>query len=144
LTELGISIEFLPHHRKSYEHIFNIAMIFNCFKVCAMKNITIWVLGLSLCSFNAAYAMRCGNHLVKPGDYKDDVLTRCGEPDFVETHTKIVGRTLHFSGRTIDLQQYEEIQVDEWVYNLGRLRLRQYLRFENGRLKEVKSLGRGY
>jgi len=42
------------------------------------------------------------------------------------------------------LQQYEEIQVDEWVYNLGRLRLRQYLRFENGRLKEVKSLGRGY
>lgn len=109
-----------------------------------MKNITIWVLGLSLCSFNAAYAMRCGNRLVEPGDYKDVVIARCGEPDSVETHTKIVSRTIHLPGRTVDLQQYEEIQVDEWVYNLGRLRLRQYLRFENGRLKEVKSLGRGY
>jgi len=109
-----------------------------------MKNIIISVFVLSLCCFNAAYAMRCGNHLVEPGDYKDDVIAQCGEPDSVETHTKVVSTAIHFSGRTIDLQQYEEIQVEEWIYNLGRLRLRQYLRFENGRLKEVKSLGRGY
>lgn len=109
-----------------------------------MRNITIWVLVLSLYSLNAAYAMRCGNHLVERGDYMDEVIAKCGEPDSVETHTKIVGRTMHLPGRTIDLQQYEEIQVEEWIYNLGRLRLQQYLRFENGRLKEVKSLGRGY
>lgn len=109
-----------------------------------MKNITIWVLGLSLCSFNAAYAMRCGHELVQLGDYKGDVLARCGAPDSVETHTEIVGSTLHHPHRTLDLQQYEEIRVEEWVYNFGSLRLQQYLRFENGKLKEIKSLGRGY
>ncbi|MDP1772611.1 MAG: DUF2845 domain-containing protein [Methylobacter sp.] len=109
-----------------------------------MRYIVIWGLVLSLYSFNAAYAMRCGHKLVERGDYKDEVLAKCGEPDSVETHTKIVSRTIHFPGRTIDLQQYEEIQVEEWVYNFGRLRLQQYLRFENGKLREVKSLGRGY
>lgn len=109
-----------------------------------MKNIIIWVLVLSLYPLNAAYAMRCGHHLVELGDYKGDVFARCGEPDSVETHTKIVSKTIHFPGRTIDLQQYEEIQVEEWIYNLGRLRFQQYLRFENGRLREIKSLGRGY
>lgn len=109
-----------------------------------MKSIVIWVLVLSLYSFNAAYAMRCGHKLVQRGDYTDDVRAKCGEPDSVETHTKIVSKTIHLPGRTVDLQQYEEIQVEEWVYNFGRLRLQQYLRFENGRLRAVRSLGRGY
>lgn len=109
-----------------------------------MKNITIGVLCLSLCSFNTAYALRCGHQLVEPGYYKGDVLARCGAPDSIETHTEIVGRTLHFPYRTLDIQQYEEIQIEEWIYNFGSLRLQQYLRFENGKLKEIRSLGRGY
>ncbi|MGZ8160236.1 MAG: DUF2845 domain-containing protein [Methylobacter sp.] len=109
-----------------------------------MKSTTTWVLVLSLCSFNAAYAMRCGHQLVDLGDYKDDVIARCGAPDSIETHTKIVGSTIHHPHRTLDLQEYEEIQIEEWVYNFGPSRFRQYLRFENGKLKEIKSLGRGY
>jgi hypothetical protein len=109
-----------------------------------MKINTIWVLVLSLCSFNAISAMRCGHKLVQLGDYKGDVLARCGEPESVETRTKIVGSTLHHPHRTLDIQQYEEIQIEEWVYNPGPSRLQQYLRFENGELKEIKSLRRGY
>jgi hypothetical protein len=77
------------------------------------------------------------------GDHKVDVHARCGAPDSVETHTKIVGSTLHHPHRTLDLQQDEEIQVEEWIYNFGPSRLQQYLRFENGELIEIKSLGRG-
>jgi hypothetical protein len=109
-----------------------------------MKNSTTWILALSLCSFNAGSAMRCGHKLVELGDYKGDVLALCGEPESVETRTKIVSSTLHHPHRTLDLQQYEEIQIEEWVYNLGSSRLQRYLRFENGELKEIKSLGRGH
>ncbi len=109
-----------------------------------MKNSAAWVLVLSLCCFNTAFAMRCGHDLVGVGDRKQDVLDRCGQPDSIDTHTEIIGRTTRFPYRTMDIQEYEEVQVEEWVYNLGSLRLQQYLRFENGVLKEVKSLGRGH
>lgn len=108
-----------------------------------MKN-TGWALFLSLCCFNTAFAMRCGHDLIDVGDHKSEVLALCGPPEAVETHTKIVGSTLHYPNRTLDLQQYEEIQEEEWVYNFGSSHLQQYLRFENGELKEIKSLGRGY
>jgi len=109
-----------------------------------MKTSMLWFLAMSLCSFNAVSAIRCGHELVKLGDYKGDVLARCGEPESIETRTKIVGSTLHHPHRTLDLHEYEEIQIEEWIYNFGTHRLRQYLRFENGELKEIKSLGRGY
>jgi len=108
-----------------------------------MKKTMLAVLVLSLCSVNAAYALRCGRDLVLLGDYKDEVMARCGTPDSIETRTKIIGSTLHHPRRTLDIQEYEEIQIEEWLYNFGPSRLRQYLRFENGQLKEIRSLGRG-
>ncbi len=109
-----------------------------------MKNSAIWVLALSLWCLNSAFAMRCGQKLVEPGNRRSDVIARCGQPDSIETHTKIIGSTLNYPYGTPYLQQYEEVQVEEWIYNFGSSRLQQYLRFENGRLKEVRSLGRGY
>jgi hypothetical protein len=109
-----------------------------------MKTSASWVLVLSLCSFNAVSAMKCGHKLVELGDYKGDVLALCGEPESIENRTKIVGSTLHHPRRTLDLQQYEEVKIEEWIYNFGSYRLQQYLRFENGVLKEIKSLGRGH
>ncbi len=108
------------------------------------KSTTTWVLVLSLLTINASAAMRCGHKLVQLGDYKGDVLARCGEPESIENRTKIMGSTLHHPNRTLDIQQYEEIQIEEWVYNFGSSRLQQYLRFENGQLKEINSLGRGH
>ena len=98
---------------------------------------------LSLYPFNSIHALRCGRDLVLLGDYKDDVIARCGEPDSIETRTKIMGSTLHHPHRTLDIHEYEEIQIEEWLYNFGPSRLQQYLRFENGQLKEINSLGRG-
>lgn len=109
-----------------------------------MKNSVIWILILGLCCLDSAFAMRCGHNLVGVGDRKSDVLNLCGEPDSIETHTEIVAKTLRYPYRTLDIQHYEEIQVEEWLYNPGPSRFKQYLRFENGVLKEVKSLGRGY
>ena len=109
-----------------------------------MKKITIGVLVLSLYSFNAAYAFKCGHKLVTEGDYSSDVLARCGEPDSIKTHTEIVTREQSFPNSTPETQQaIVEIEVEEWVYNFGRSRLQQFLRFENGKLETIQSLGRG-
>jgi hypothetical protein len=108
-----------------------------------MKYGSLWVLILSLFFVNDASAIRCGHHLVDLGDHIDDVLARCGEPQSVSRRTKVVGSTFHHPRRTLDIQEFEEIQIEEWVYNFGSSRLKQYLRFENGELKEIKSLGRG-
>jgi hypothetical protein len=119
-------------------------MIYFKYKVHAMKCCNTWILILGLSFYNVAYGMRCGHKLVELGDYKEEVLERCGEPESVETRTKLAGSTLHFPHRTLDIQQLEEIKIEEWVYNFGHSRLKQYLRFENGELKEIKTLGRGH
>ena len=108
-----------------------------------MKYGSLWVLVLSLFFVTDASAIRCGHSLVDLGDHIDDVLARCGEPQSVSRRTKVVGSTFHHPRRTLDIQEFEEIQIEEWVYNFGSSRLKQYLRFENGELKEIKSLGRG-
>ena len=110
---------------------------------------------LLLCS-EAAFALRCGHVLVNLGDSKRNVIEKCGEPESIDTHIERRGAenrvgVRHNYGRNprtginYGQKQYFEIEVvvEEWIYDFGRRRLQQYLRFENGRLKEVKSIGRG-
>jgi hypothetical protein len=86
--------------------------------------------------------MRCGNNLVELWDDKYTVLEICGEPESISYRTKIVGSILHHPRRTLDIQQYEEVQVEEWIYNFGRNRIKRLLRFENGVLVEISDLKR--
>lgn len=92
---------------------------------------------------SAGSNIRCGHNLAELGDHKVYVYDLCGAPESIDTRTKIIGNTLHHPRRTLDIQQYEEIEVEEWVYDFGSRRFRQYLRFENGRLVEIKDLKKG-
>lgn len=87
--------------------------------------------------------MRCGNNIIELGDDKYKVVDICGEPESISYRTKIVGSILHHPRRTLDIEEYEEVQVEEWVYNFGRNRIKQLLRFENGILVEIMDLKRG-
>lgn len=107
----------------------------------------------------SAFALRCGHSLVQEGDYKADVLDKCGEPDSVDSHYERRGSANHANAGIYDYnnrrhqgnsfnygqQNYQEVEVlvEEWIYDFGRARLRKLLRFENGKLKEVESLGKG-
>jgi len=108
-----------------------------------MKHIQLLVLLLGIAVSNAAFALRCGHTVVEVGNHKNEVYDKCGEPASIETRKKLIGRTFQNSGRTLGLQEYEEIEIEEWIYDFGPRRLKQYLRFENGELREIKSLGRG-
>ena len=58
-----------------------------------------------LLHINAAYAIRCGNNLVRTGDFKYEVLERCGEPNSMEN----VGYTLNVNGN-------RELKIEHWIY----------------------------
>lgn len=89
--------------------------------------------------------MRCGNQLVGRGDLRSEVLARCGEPTDVETRTILRrpyydnnGRTLYFG------DSYVEIPVELWTYNFGPYKLMRQIRFVDGRIDEIVTLGYGY
>lgn len=73
-------------------------------------------------------AMRCGAHLVGPGDRMFEVRELCGEPAI---------KVVLVSALTVNygLLPYEE----EWQYNLGPQHLMRFLRFRNGRLTSVET-----
>ncbi|MGR8935118.1 MAG: DUF2845 domain-containing protein [Gammaproteobacteria bacterium] len=94
---------------------------------------------------NSSYAaLRCGNSLIDIGDYKGDVLRLCGPPAIKERHYGVKGQELRDFGNTLEFNRYEQVTIDEWIYNFGPRRLQQYLRFENGVLREIRDLGYGY
>jgi len=106
---------------------------------------------IGLTGFNAAFAsaFRCGSELVRVGDYKPEVYEKCGKPESIETHREFVSQASDARIRSRDVssglkrQFTQEIKVEQWIYNFGPNRFRQYLRFENGRLTHVETLGRG-
>jgi hypothetical protein len=121
-----------------------------------------WLLLLSLISSQSAFAaFRCGAYVIDEGMYKNEVFEKCGRATSVESHIE-----RRSTGSTMQNQQFYggqgniypnngfnyglnnsiqvEIIIEEWIYNFGSSRLQQYLRFENGRLIEIRDLNRGY
>lgn len=125
-----------------------------------MKQACLLALLLYFLFSHPAFAFRCKHSVVELGDYKENVYTLCGTPESVERHIERRaaqnfsdgsqyffnrGRKLPKSSINYGQSQYTEIEVlvEEWIYNFGRSKFRKYLRFENGKLTEIKNLGRG-
>lgn len=126
-----------------------------------MKPLRYTLLLLSLVISQNVLALRCGHYVITTGMSRNEVYRKCGEPDSVDTRFSSRGY-----GNSIDSRQYsgrpgssyapgslnlgqsyftqEDIVIEEWIYNFGASRIQQYLRFENGRLQEIRDLGRGY
>jgi hypothetical protein len=120
-----------------------------------------WLLLLSLMISQSAFALRCGPYVINEGMYKGEVYGKCGPATSVESHIETRG-----TGNIIQNQQFfggqgntfpnsgfgygqnyttqVGVVVEEWIYNFGSSRLQQYLRFENGKLIEIRNLSRGY
>ncbi|ATG91424.1 DUF2845 domain-containing protein [Methylomonas koyamae] len=89
-------------------------------------------------------AMRCGHRLVQVGDYKTEVLEKCGEPDSVEQRRAIRGSRLRHPYGALQIDQFEEVLIEEWTYNFGRRKFQKLLEFEDSELKKIRDLGYGY
>ena len=95
----------------------------------------------------AAGAFYCGNRIVSEGDHASEVLALCGEPAYVDQWLEYESRSRRWvtppPGVELEDRSVVTIRVQVWVYNFGRNRLQRELRFENGRLRDIDTLGYG-
>jgi hypothetical protein len=111
-----------------------------------MKQSKLLLLSLCILFSHPVFALRCGYTLVDIGNYKEEVIDKCGEPQSIESHierrgvSNVVGQSQYYGNGTI-LYTEIEVVVEEWIYDFGRRKFKQYMRFENGRLTEIKDLG---
>ncbi len=97
-----------------------------------------------------AYALRCGNRLVKDGMHESEVKAICGKPvserslgyvlrsHIDRTHGLTTTRYYSHAG------YYREVLVIELVFNFGPRKLMRKLRFEGGILTAIETIGYGY
>ncbi len=101
---------------------------------------------LSLAAASPAYALRCGSHVISEGDTRSEVIAYCGDPTEIQSSSSILRRPVTWiNGRPYSVGEgLIEIPVDVWLYNLGPNKLMQRIRFEEGRVVAIESLGYGY
>lgn len=97
-----------------------------------------------LLAFQPAYAMRCGSKLVRKGAHPIEVINKCGEPNYVEEAVEY--RSVAIDNRQAGLYRQHDvpIKIEEWTYNFGPRRFMRLLRFEDGKLLTIESIGYGY
>lgn len=96
-----------------------------------------------LCIATDALAFRCGHELVQVGDHKWDVLEKCGDPERVDQRIAVRGSRLRHPYGALEENRYEEVVIDEWIYNFGPRKFKQFLLFENGVLTKIQNLDYG-
>lgn len=105
----------------------------------------ILVSALLLSTAAHADAMRCGGRLVSDGATRSQVRGFCGEPSDVVTRTilrrpyyTVQGRIVYFGDGLV------EVPVEVWTYNFGPYKLMRRVRFVDGVVEEIETLGYGY
>ena len=98
-----------------------------------------------------ASTLRCKNGIVSYGDSFHEVATACGNPDwrqqYVEYQTvqqrvpTVCGASNRQKVCYVLVEQTVPLSIDEWTYDFGRNRFVELVRFEQGRLVAVSTLG---
>ena len=95
-----------------------------------------------------AQSLRCGGKLISNGTSKEEVAARCGQPTQVEHQTTYeeAATAVPPMGALppIGARSGAETRVEVWTYNFGPTRLMQRIRFANGAVVTIESLGYGF
>jgi hypothetical protein len=87
----------------------------------------------------------CGQRVVTEGMPLAEVRAVCGEPAQVTTKPILRRPVVWYHGRPYHVGDgFVEVVVETWIYNFGPTRLMRKLRFEDGVLQDVETLGYGY
>lgn len=81
----------------------------------------------------------CSEQIVSRGDSKSDVVAKCGEPGWKDSHEEAFSEKLDPG-----VVRKRSITVDTWTYNLGPNRFVRILTFRNGRLTDIRTGNYGY
>jgi hypothetical protein len=92
-----------------------------------------------------ADAMRCGSRLVRDGDTQTAVRDLCGEPSDVQSRSLMRRPSYFMNGRYYYFgDALVEVPVEVWTYNFGPYKLMRRVRFVDGLVEEIETLGYGY
>jgi hypothetical protein len=110
------------------------------------RTAALMVLGFLAVSPAFADGMRCGTKLVGEGASRAEVAAKCGEPtDVIERRTVMRRPVIWDYGRPMYVgEDYVEVPVEVWLYNLGPNKLMRRITFEGGYVIEIETLGYGY
>jgi hypothetical protein len=101
-------------------------------------------LGLGLAAGARADAgFSCGARVVTTGMGAGAVRAACAAPAEVRRTSIRRRATVWRAGRPVDLGGEVEVPVESWVYDFGPNTLMRRLRFEDGRLAAIDTLGYG-
>ena len=81
----------------------------------------------------AASEYRCEGKIISVGDTSGELLAKCGEPDWKQSHTEEIVKTLDK-----DNTRKIIIDVEEWTYNLGPRRFMRIFKLRNGRVVAIR------
>jgi hypothetical protein len=113
----------------------------------ALASATLTALLLAVALPASADGMRCGSRLLVEGDPRSKVRQFCGEPTDVQTRSILRGVSHGLRGRgglRSFVDSYVEIPVEIWTYNFGPYKLMREVRFVDGRVDNIETLGYGY
>jgi hypothetical protein len=102
-----------------------------------MKPRPLLVLLACLPALAAAQSLRCASKIINEGTSQVKVAALCGQPTNIE-HQSAVG------GFVNGVPVAGDVQVEIWTYNFGPNKLLQRIRFENGIVVKIDSLGYGF
>lgn len=89
--------------------------------------------------------LRCGGKVVQTGDAQGIVRAKCGEPTDVSRQSAMRRPTFVRNGRVFfGGEELVEVPVEVWTYNFGPNKFMRRLRFVDGLLEEIETLGYGY
>jgi len=110
------------------------------------RALAVIAVGLLASSAAVADGFRCGTKLVTEGASRAEVAHKCGEPTDVRNSRSVFRRPVVWNyGRPYYVgDDYIEIQVEIWTYNLGPNQLMRRFRVEDGLVTEIWTLGYGY
>lgn len=106
---------------------------------------------LAVCS--DAWALRCGNRLIKEGMTETRVMELCGEPESVRRLGYVLrpyilkipaGGFGSRATRRVYAGFHQELVVTEMLFNFGPHKLMRMMRFEGGLLTSIETNGYGH
>lgn len=113
---------------------------------CGAAIVLLVLLGFLFAAPASANTMRCGTKIISEGITRSEVAAKCGEPDEVITMRSVFRRPVMWTnGRPYFIgENYIEIPVESWIYNLGPNKLMRKVVFEAGYVVEIETLGYGF
>ncbi len=92
-----------------------------------------------------AYAVRCGNKIIRTGDTAEKVLRNCGRPFKVDNRTIyrdpfVTSADVLQANRSDDERRgSREVWVETWYYNFGNNKLTRMIRIDNGIVTDIQT-----